>query len=253
MEVVRQNPEQKFAYRSLDIASSYDEVAKTMADVEKELGDIYMLINCAGLAICGVFEEVSVEDAHKLMNINYFGSYNCTRYVLPKMKKAREGFIVITSSQAAMFGIYGYGPYAASKFALRGMAETIAMESRHLGVSVTLALPADTNTPGFENEQKSKPKETMIISGSGGLLQPEQVAKQILEDTLVSLIVIILNTNNINFNSVGQIHFNIWCNKLVAYFSRRRPFPLGWFLSKLDSCCFNGAFKNCCLFYALAF
>ncbi|XP_030376132.1 3-ketodihydrosphingosine reductase [Scaptodrosophila lebanonensis] len=184
MELIRQRPEQRFQYRSLDIGGDYVEVARVLSEVEESLGDIYMLINCAGFAICGVFESVSVADTHKLMNVNFFGSYNCTRYVLPKMKKAGEGIIVITSSQAAMFGIYGYGPYAASKYALRAMAETIAMESREQGVSVTLALPCDTNTPGFEEEEKSKPRETKIISGSGGLMQPEQMAKAILKDAL---------------------------------------------------------------------
>lgn len=184
MEVIRQVPDQKFQYRCLDIASNYDDVANTLKEVEEGLGDIYMLVNCAGLAICGVYEDISVDDARKLMDINYWGSYNCTRYVLPKMKKAREGIIVFTSSLAALFGIYGYGPYTASKYAVRGMAETIAMETRHLGILVTLALPADTNTPGFENEEKTKPKETKIISGGGGLAEPQDVAKQILNDAL---------------------------------------------------------------------
>ncbi|XP_073841325.1 3-ketodihydrosphingosine reductase [Musca autumnalis] len=184
MEVIRQSPEQKFQYRCIDLASSYETVEKCLSEIEKEFGEIYMLVNCAGLAICGVFEEVPVEDARKLMDVNYWGTYNCTRYVLPKMKQAKSGVIVITASQAALFGIYGYGPYAASKYALRGMAETIAMESRHLGVSVTLALPADTNTPGFENENKTKPQETKLISGSGGLAEPDAVAKQIVNDAL---------------------------------------------------------------------
>lgn len=190
MEVIRQRPEQKFQYRCLDLSSNYDDVAKCLADIEEAFGDIFMLINCAGLAICGVFEDVSVADARKLMEVNYWGTYNCTRYVLPKMKQSREGIIVVTASQAALFGIYGYGPYAASKYALRGMAETIAMESRHLGVSVTLALPADTNTPGFENEEKTKPKETKIISGGGGLAEPHSVAKKILDDALVYILYI---------------------------------------------------------------
>lgn len=196
MEVIRQRPEQKFQYRCLDLASSYDNVVECLTETEEAFGDIYMLINCAGLAICGVFEEVSVEDARKLMEVNYWGSYNCTRYVLQKMKKSMEGIIVVTASQAALFGIYGYGPYTASKYALRGMAETIAMEVNHLGVSVTLALPADTNTPGFENEEKTKPKETKIISGSGGLAQPEQVAKQILNDALKGNFISIMGTES---------------------------------------------------------
>ncbi|KAH8420767.1 hypothetical protein KR222_004310 [Zaprionus bogoriensis] len=184
LEVVRQRPEQKFQYRSLDIGGDYELVARVLAELEESIGDIYALINCAGMAICGLFEEVSVADVHKLMNVNFFGSYNCTRYVLPKMKKAGDGIIVLTSSQAAMFGIYGYGPYSSSKYALRAMAETIAMESRAHGVSVTLALPCDTNTPGFEQEEKSKPRETKIISGGGGLLEPEVMAKAILKDAL---------------------------------------------------------------------
>ncbi|XP_034485511.1 3-ketodihydrosphingosine reductase [Drosophila innubila] len=184
MEVVRQRPEQKFQYRSLDISGDYEEVARVLGELEKSVGDIYALINCAGMAICGLFEEVAVADVHKLMNVNFFGSYNCTRYVLPKMKKAGDGIIVLTSSLAAMFGIYGYGPYSASKYALRAMAETIAMESRVHGVSVTLALPCDTNTPGFEEEEKSKPRETKIISGGGGLIEPEVMARAILKDAL---------------------------------------------------------------------
>ncbi|KAH8267164.1 hypothetical protein KR026_001057 [Drosophila bipectinata] len=184
MEVIRQRPDQKFQYRSLDIGGDYDQVAQVLKETEEEFGPIYALINCAGMAICGVFEEVSVQDVHKLMNVNFFGTYNCTRYVLPKMKKAGEGIIVITASQAAMFGIYGYGPYSATKYALRAMAETIAMESREYGVSVTLAMPCDTNTPGFEEEEKSKPRETKIISGGGGLIEPEVMAKAILKDAL---------------------------------------------------------------------
>lgn len=186
MEVIRQRPDQKFQYRSLDIGGDYDRVAQVLEEIEEGFGPIYTLINCAGMAICGVFEEVSVQDVHKLMNVNFFGTYNCTRYVLPKMKKAGEGIIVITASQAAMFGIFGYGPYSATKYALRAMAETIAMESREHGVSVTLAMPCDTNTPGFEEEEKSKPRETKIISGGGGLIEPEVMARAILKDALVS-------------------------------------------------------------------
>lgn len=49
-----------------------------------------------------------------------------------------------------------------------------------------MALPADTDTPGFAQEEKTKPKETKIISGSGGLAKPKDVAKQIIDDALVT-------------------------------------------------------------------
>lgn len=53
-------------------------------------------------------------------------------------------------------------------------------------ISVTLALPPDTDTPGFENEEKSKPEATREISQKGGLFKPEIVAAQIVKDVLVS-------------------------------------------------------------------
>jgi hypothetical protein len=53
-------------------------------------------------------------------------------------------------------------------------------------ISVTLCLPPDTDTPGFATEEKTKPMETRLISQSAGLVSPEAVAKQLMEDTLVS-------------------------------------------------------------------
>ncbi|XP_053670846.1 3-ketodihydrosphingosine reductase [Anopheles nili] len=184
LEKRRVRDSQKIQFRSLDLSRSYDAVAAALESVEQSVGPIYMLVNCAGMAICGSVEDTSIEDAHRLMDVNYFATFYPTRHILPKMKQAGDGIIVITASQAALMGIYGYGAYAASKFALRGLAETIAMEARHRGVSVTLALPADTDTPGFENENRTKPEETKIISGSGGLAKPEHVGKRIVQDAL---------------------------------------------------------------------
>lgn len=54
-------------------------------------------------------------------------------------------------------------------------------------MSVTLSLPPDTNTPGFENEQKSKPIETKLLSETSGLYEPSVVAHQMLSDAFVSV------------------------------------------------------------------
>uniref|UniRef100_A0A182JEX5 3-dehydrosphinganine reductase n=1 Tax=Anopheles atroparvus TaxID=41427 RepID=A0A182JEX5_ANOAO len=184
LEKYRVRDTQKIQFRSLDLAQNYAAVTGTLDELERLVGPVYMLVNCAGMAICGTVEDTSIEDAHRLMDVNYFATFYPTRHVLPKMKAAGDGIIVITASQAALVGIYGYGAYAASKFALRGLAETIAMEASHRGVSVTLALPADTDTPGFENENRTKPEETKIISGSGGLAKPEDVGRRIVQDAL---------------------------------------------------------------------
>lgn len=163
------SPRQKIEYKSLDLAKfSYKEIESAFEDIEEKSGDIYMLVNCAGMAICGTIEEMEENDVKYLMDLNYYGTYFPIKYVLPKMKTKKEGIIVLTGSQASLIGIFGMGAYSAAKFALRGLAETLVMETKHLGITVTLAMPTDTNTPGFENEQKSKPIETKLICGTGG-------------------------------------------------------------------------------------
>lgn len=140
----RINEKQLIQYRSIDLSKNYGDVEKSLSALEEEIAPIYMLVNCAGGAICGRVDEMSPDDAVYLMNINYYSVYYPTRYVLTKLKQTGDGIITITASQASLLGIYGYGPYAAAKFALRGLAETIAMEVSNTNISITLALPADT-------------------------------------------------------------------------------------------------------------
>lgn len=144
IKVHRVTENQLIQFRSVDLSKSYDTVQTVLATLENEVAPIYWLVNCAGGAICGRVDEVSADDAIYLMNINYYAVYFPTRFVLGKMREIGDGIITITGSQASLVGIYGLGPYAAAKFALRGLAETIAMEVSNTKISVTLALPPDT-------------------------------------------------------------------------------------------------------------
>jgi len=83
-------------------------------------------------------------------------------------------------------GIFGYTAYCSTKFALRGLAESLAMELQPYDISVTLCLPPDTDTPGYAVEELSKPIETKAISQMAKLVQPEIVAEKAFEDALVS-------------------------------------------------------------------
>ena len=88
------------------------------------------------------------------------------------MQDAGEGIIVFVSSQAALIGIYGLAAYCGSKYAVRGFAEALAMEVRPHGIGVTVCCPPDTDTPGFEEEQKSKGPFTYDIRKISGFLIP---------------------------------------------------------------------------------
>jgi len=118
------------------------------------------------------------------MSVNYFGSAQVSHAVVSGMKGRREGGILFVSSQGGLCGVFGFAAYSASKFALRGLAESLAMELKPYNVSVTMGFPPDTDTPGFAKENIDKPKETQLISESAGLQSPESVAKGLLSSTL---------------------------------------------------------------------
>lgn len=96
---------QRVEYLSLDVGANYENVEKALTDLEGTMGPIYMLVNCAGTAICGKIEDTTVENLHHMMQINFYGTYYCIKAVAQKMKASREGVIVIVASQAALLGI----------------------------------------------------------------------------------------------------------------------------------------------------
>ncbi|OWR52522.1 3-ketodihydrosphingosine reductase like protein [Danaus plexippus plexippus] len=175
---------QKIQYVILDVTSDYDLIEKCLKKVESDVGPIFMLINCAGTCICGEFDGVDVKVLKQMIDLNYFGTAYPTRCVLPGMKKRDVGIIIFVSTEAALLGIYGYSAYGAAKWAVRGLAESVFMELTGTNVRLTLAFPPDTDTPGFEKEELTKPKETKLISGSGGLHTAEDVGKKMIQDAL---------------------------------------------------------------------
>jgi 3-dehydrosphinganine reductase len=84
-----------------------------------------------------------------MMKLNYLGGVYCTRSVIESMKKRKFGRIMFVSSQAGQIGIFGYTSYSASKFALKGLAESLQMEVKPYNIYVSIAYPPDTDTPGF--------------------------------------------------------------------------------------------------------
>ncbi|KAG7298986.1 hypothetical protein JYU34_017456 [Plutella xylostella] len=200
---------QNIQYVALDITSGYDSVEKCFSNIEATLGPIFMLINCAGMCICGVFEDMKADDVKHMMDLNFFGTADPTKYVLSAMKKRNEGRIVFVTTEAALMGIYGYSAYGASKWAVRGLAEAINMEAIGTNVQVTVAFPPDTETPGFEKEELTKPTVTKLISGSGGLWKPDDVGKKIVHDAMAGKLYS-------TFGSTGKMLEILNCNGISS-------------------------------------
>jgi NAD(P)-dependent dehydrogenase (short-subunit alcohol dehydrogenase family) len=109
-------------------------------------GGIYGLINNAGTQVRGYFEDLSDAEIRRVFDTNVFGTMAVTRAVLPHMRKARRGRIMIVGSVGGQVGSLALSAYCASKFALEGFGESLALEMALLGVQVILVEPAIINT-----------------------------------------------------------------------------------------------------------
>jgi len=114
-----------------------------------ESGGIYGLVNNAGLGLRGFFEDLSEEEIRQLFDVNVFGTMAVTRAVLPYMRRARRGRIVIISSAAGRIAEMTISAYCASKFALEGFGEALAQEVMPFGLYVSLIEPGLVMTSHF--------------------------------------------------------------------------------------------------------
>jgi 3-dehydrosphinganine reductase len=145
-----------------------------------QFGPVDVLVTCAGEARPGHFEQLSGQVFEDQMALNYFGTLHAVRAVVPAMLARRRGHLLLVSSNAGLVGVYGYSAYAPTKFALRGLAETLRAELKPYGVVVSCAYPADTDTPGLTRENRDKPEATARISAAVKVRSPVTVANAML-------------------------------------------------------------------------
>ena len=129
-----------------------DEAAVTaaIAELVAAQGPCELLVTAAGASHPGYFEQLEVEHFRAQMDLNYFGTLFPIRAVLGSMLERGRGTIVGISSAAGLVGVFGFGAYAPSKYAVRGLMDTLRAEVEARGVFVACAFPPDTLTPGFD-------------------------------------------------------------------------------------------------------
>lgn len=147
----------------------------------KRSGPCDVLVNSAGIARPGYFQELEVDVFRAAMETNYFGTLNAIRAVVPSMVERRNGTIVGIASAAALVGVFGYSAYGPSKFAVRGLLESLRVELAPHGVVVGCVYPPDTETPQLAYENQFKPFETHAISGAIKPLAAERVAQAVVD------------------------------------------------------------------------
>lgn len=130
----------------LDV-SDEEGVRSFAEDVASRHGRVTLLINNAGVALIGKFEEISLDDLRWLMGINFWGVVYGVKYFLPILKQQPRAQIVNLSSVFGMIAPVGQSAYSASKFAVRGFTESIRHELEGTSVFVSCVHPGGIHTP----------------------------------------------------------------------------------------------------------
>jgi NAD(P)-dependent dehydrogenase (short-subunit alcohol dehydrogenase family) len=124
-----------------------DDVQRLADTAERELGPIGIVMNNAGVVLRGALEQVTVADWQWCFGINVFGVIRGVDAFLPRMIARRHGYIINTGSMAGLVAFTGEGaPYIASKFAVVGLTEALALYARPFGIGVSLLCPGGVAT-----------------------------------------------------------------------------------------------------------
>lgn len=129
----------------LDLSDS-ESLKKKTENALGLFGSVDVLVNNGGISQRSLFAETDMETIRRLMEVNFFGSAELTRHVLPHMMERRNGHIIVTSSLAGKFGTRYRSGYAASKHALQGLFDCIRQEMYEHNIAVTMVCPGPIKT-----------------------------------------------------------------------------------------------------------
>jgi NAD(P)-dependent dehydrogenase (short-subunit alcohol dehydrogenase family) len=139
----------------LDVADG-QAVASFPAKVMAEHGRVDLLVNDAGVALGGTFEQVSEADFEWLFSINFWGVVRMTRAFLPQLRASDDARIVNLSSLYGLISPPGQTAYSASKFAVRGFTQSLGHELKGSSIGVTVVHPGGVATAIARNARLPK-------------------------------------------------------------------------------------------------
>jgi NAD(P)-dependent dehydrogenase (short-subunit alcohol dehydrogenase family) len=138
----------------IDVCDS-SRIAAAVQDISQSSTPLFALVNNAGIAVAGPLEYLPLEDFRRAFEVNVFGTLAVTQACLPLLRRT-NGRIIFMSSVSGQIAPPMIGPYAASKFALEAMADSMRMELSPFGVSVSVLQPGSVRTPIWEKGRREK-------------------------------------------------------------------------------------------------
>jgi 2-hydroxycyclohexanecarboxyl-CoA dehydrogenase len=125
------------------------QVKEVAQQIERELGQVHVLVNCAGFGLIKPFVEIDDDLRDWLLNVNLVGMLRCTKAFVPGMIEHRYGRIVNISSDAGKVASIGQSVYSAAKGGIIAFTKTLAREVATKGVTVNTVCPGPTDTPAL--------------------------------------------------------------------------------------------------------
>ena len=158
----------------LDI-TDFDAIEPNVADIERTIGPISVLVNNAGYGHEGTIEESPLAELRRQFDVNVFGAVGLIKAVLPFMRKRRMGHIINITSMGGYITMPGIGYYCGSKSALEAISETLSKEVKDFGIRVTAIAPGQFRTD-WAGRSMIRTKRT--ISDYDQLMDPIRKARQ---------------------------------------------------------------------------
>lgn len=139
----------------LDVTDA-ESISRAAAKIREETraAGLAGLVNNAGITMAFALEFLPIDELRHQFEVNVFGALAVTQAMLPMLKSA-HGRIVNISSISGLVAAPYVGPYAASKFALEALSDSLRVELRHFGIEVAVVEPADVDTPIWQKSREA--------------------------------------------------------------------------------------------------
>ena len=151
-----------FVFIETDIRD-FKQVSHAMNQILESQKEIHILINNAGLGYFGFLEDTTLDEWHQMFETNVDSIFYTCKHILPVMKKQQYGHIINIASTAALEGMAQVSVYCGTKWAVKGITESLWRECRDFKIKVSCVYPGSTQTDFFRNSPNIKPHEYMLL------------------------------------------------------------------------------------------
>lgn len=179
----------------LDVTDE-QQVSAASALIDQEAGSLDGVVNNAGIAVGGALEHLAIEEWRRQLEVNVIGQVSVTKSMLPLIRRA-TGRIVFMGSMSGKLGTAMLGPYAASKFAIEAVGETLRTDLHPWGIKVSVIEPGGVKTPIWD---KAEADVAATLEG----MEPEAIEAYSTHIAAVRKAITLQSTNGVTPHKVAQ-------------------------------------------------